>query len=86
MIPFEVLMEIENVALSFLVDDAALETNEERAFWNIFLFVKNKIQPGIEVDDFIEISSELAQHLEDFYDGSICDGGMFSFVSYLYRY
>ncbi|WRX22975.1 hypothetical protein QQP08_015462, partial [Theobroma cacao] len=68
--------------IPFEVDDAALETNEERAFWNTFLFVKNKIQPGIEVDDFIEISLELAQHLEDFYDGSICDGGMFSFVSY----
>ncbi|KAK6229420.1 hypothetical protein SCA6_018371 [Theobroma cacao] len=41
---------------------------------------------GIEVDDFIEISLELAQRLEDFYDESICDSGMFSFVSYSYRY
>ncbi|KAK6229422.1 hypothetical protein SCA6_018373, partial [Theobroma cacao] len=68
------------------VDDAALETNKERTFWNTFLFVKNKIQPRIKVDDFIEILSELAQRLEDFYDGSICGGGMFSFVSYSYRY
>ncbi|WRX22974.1 hypothetical protein QQP08_015461, partial [Theobroma cacao] len=50
------------------VDDVASETNEERTLWNTFLSVKNKIHLGIEVDDFIEISSELMQLLEDFYD------------------
>ncbi|WRX23068.1 Cleavage/polyadenylation specificity factor, partial [Theobroma cacao] len=29
---------------------------------------------GVEVDDFIELSSELVQPFEDFYDGSLCDG------------
>ncbi|KAK6243817.1 hypothetical protein QUC31_010226, partial [Theobroma cacao] len=65
------------------VDDAASETNEERALWNTFLVVKNKIHSDIfsvciEVDDFIELSSELVQPFEDFYDGSLCDGGMLS--------
>ncbi|XWS35598.1 hypothetical protein CRYUN_Cryun20dG0010900 [Craigia yunnanensis] len=50
------------------VDDAAFETNEERALWETFLSVENRIHPGIEVDDFIEISSELVQPLEDFFD------------------
>ncbi|EOX96483.1 Glycine-tRNA ligases [Theobroma cacao] len=50
------------------VDDAAFETNEERALWDTLLSVKNKIHPGVEVDDFIEISSELVQPLEDFFN------------------
>ncbi|XP_039003128.1 glycine--tRNA ligase, chloroplastic/mitochondrial 2-like [Hibiscus syriacus] len=50
------------------VDDAVFETNEERALWGAFLSVKNNIHPGIEVDDFIEISSELIQPLEDFFN------------------
>ncbi|XP_022733664.1 glycine--tRNA ligase, chloroplastic/mitochondrial 2 isoform X3 [Durio zibethinus] len=50
------------------VDDAAFETNEERALWDTFLSVKNKIHPGIEVDDFVEISSQLVQPLEDFFN------------------
>ncbi|GKU88509.1 hypothetical protein SLEP1_g2761 [Rubroshorea leprosula] len=50
------------------VDDAAFETNEERALWSAFLSIKNKIHPGIEVDDFVEMSSGLVQPLEDFFD------------------
>ncbi|WRX11074.1 Glycine-tRNA ligase [Theobroma cacao] len=50
------------------VDDAAFETNEERALWDTLLSVKNQIHPGVEVDDFIEISSELVQPLEDFFN------------------
>ncbi|XVF79751.1 hypothetical protein PTKIN_Ptkin15bG0014700 [Pterospermum kingtungense] len=50
------------------VDDAAFETNEERALWDAFLSVKNKIHPGIEVDEFTEISSVLVQPLEDFFN------------------
>ncbi|XP_039047873.1 glycine--tRNA ligase, chloroplastic/mitochondrial 2-like [Hibiscus syriacus] len=51
------------------VDDGVFETNEERDLWDAFLSVKNKIHPGVEVDDFIEISSELVQPLEDFFNG-----------------
>ncbi|KAB1225138.1 Glycine--tRNA ligase 2, chloroplastic/mitochondrial [Morella rubra] len=50
------------------IDEAAFETNEERALWSAFLSVKNKIYPGIEVDDFVEISSQLAEPLEDFFN------------------
>ncbi|KAG6628540.1 glycine--tRNA ligase, chloroplastic/mitochondrial 2 isoform X1 [Carya illinoinensis] len=49
------------------VDEAAFETNEERALWSAFLSVKNKINPGIEVDNFVRISSQLVQPLEDFF-------------------
>ncbi|KAK4569205.1 hypothetical protein RGQ29_004560 [Quercus rubra] len=50
------------------VDEAAFETNEERALWIAFLSVKNKIHPGIEIDDFVEISSQLVQPLEEFFN------------------
>ncbi|KAF2311052.1 hypothetical protein GH714_019304 [Hevea brasiliensis] len=50
------------------VDEAAFETSEERALWNVFLSTKSKIYPGIEVDEFVEISSELLQPLEDFFN------------------
>ncbi|KAG6677369.1 hypothetical protein I3842_14G022700 [Carya illinoinensis] len=50
------------------VDEAAFETNEERALWSAFLSVKNKINPGIEVDNFVRISSQLVQPLEDFFN------------------
>ncbi|KAE8673537.1 Glycine--tRNA ligase 2 [Hibiscus syriacus] len=50
------------------VDDAVFETNEERALWGAFLSVKNNIHPGIEVDNFIEMSSELVQPLEEFFN------------------
>ncbi|XP_039064036.1 LOW QUALITY PROTEIN: glycine--tRNA ligase, chloroplastic/mitochondrial 2-like [Hibiscus syriacus] len=51
------------------VDDEVFETNEERALWDALLSVKHKIHPGVEVDDFIEISSDLVQPLEDYFNG-----------------
>ncbi|KAK7286979.1 hypothetical protein RJT34_22367 [Clitoria ternatea] len=50
------------------VDEAAFETNEERALWNTFLSVKENITPGLDIDDFVEISSQLIQPLEDFFN------------------
>ncbi|KAI9094510.1 hypothetical protein K1719_026630 [Acacia pycnantha] len=50
------------------VDEAAFETEEERGLWNTFLLVKNRINPGLEIDNFFEVSSELIQPLEDFFN------------------
>ncbi|XP_022973888.1 glycine--tRNA ligase, chloroplastic/mitochondrial 2 isoform X1 [Cucurbita maxima] len=50
------------------VDEAAFESNEERGLWNTFLSIKNQVHPGIEVDEFFEISSNLIQPLEDFFE------------------
>ncbi|XP_038874263.1 glycine--tRNA ligase, chloroplastic/mitochondrial 2 isoform X2 [Benincasa hispida] len=50
------------------VDEAAFESNEERALWNTFLSIKNEVHPGIEVDEFFEISSKLIEPLEDFFE------------------
>ncbi|OVA10589.1 Glycine-tRNA ligase [Macleaya cordata] len=50
------------------VNEDAFETNEERALWSAFLEVKAKIHPGVEVDDFVETSSQLLQPLEDFFN------------------
>ncbi|XP_059633828.1 glycine--tRNA ligase, chloroplastic/mitochondrial 2 isoform X2 [Cornus florida] len=49
------------------VDEAAFETSEERALWSTFLSIRTKIHPGVEVDDFVETSSQLLQPLEDFF-------------------
>ncbi|PRQ57408.1 putative glycine--tRNA ligase [Rosa chinensis] len=50
------------------VDEAAFETDEERALWISFLSVKNKICHGIEVDEFVKISAQLVQPLDDFFN------------------
>ncbi|PON58809.1 Glycine-tRNA ligase [Parasponia andersonii] len=50
------------------VDEAIFETKEEKALWSAFLSVKSKIYRGVEVDDFIDASSQLLQPLEDFFD------------------
>lgn len=50
------------------VDDSAFETNEERALWSALLSIQNKIHPGIDIDEFVEMSSALVQPLEDFFN------------------
>ncbi|XP_008232526.1 PREDICTED: glycine--tRNA ligase, chloroplastic/mitochondrial 2 [Prunus mume] len=50
------------------VDEAAFETDEEKALWSSFLSVRNKICHGIEIDEFVEISSQLLQPLEEFFN------------------
>uniref|UniRef100_A0A7C9EYD9 glycine--tRNA ligase n=2 Tax=Opuntia streptacantha TaxID=393608 RepID=A0A7C9EYD9_OPUST len=50
------------------VDEAAFETKQEQALWSAFLAVNDKIHPGIEIDDFVEVSSQLVQPLADFFD------------------
>ncbi|KAK4267917.1 hypothetical protein QN277_024636 [Acacia crassicarpa] len=50
------------------VDEAAFETEEERGLWNTFLLVKNRINPGLEIGNFFQVSSELIQPLEDFFN------------------
>ncbi|WRX23069.1 hypothetical protein QQP08_016249, partial [Theobroma cacao] len=46
-----------------MVDKAASETNEEMALWNTFLFVKNKIHPGILLVLRLMISLKYSQSL-----------------------
>ncbi|KAL5560498.1 hypothetical protein UlMin_036709 [Ulmus minor] len=58
----------KDVNLDIEVDEAIFETKEERALWSSFLSIKNKIHPGIEIDEFVEASSELVQPLEDFFN------------------
>ncbi|XP_038682833.1 glycine--tRNA ligase, chloroplastic/mitochondrial 2 isoform X2 [Tripterygium wilfordii] len=58
----------KNVDVDAEVDEAAFETNEEKALWNTFSLIRNKIHPDVEVDDFVEISSQLLQPLDDFFN------------------
>lgn len=57
----------KDVDVDTQVDEALLETNEEKALWSTFLSIRSKIHPGIEVDDFVEISLQLVEPLEDFF-------------------
>ncbi|KAL2319880.1 hypothetical protein Fmac_028849 [Flemingia macrophylla] len=50
------------------VDEASFVTNEERVLWSTFLSVKKCINPGLDIDEFVEISCQLIQPLEDFFD------------------
>ncbi|KAK6162665.1 hypothetical protein DH2020_002506 [Rehmannia glutinosa] len=50
------------------VDEAAFETEEERALWSTFTSLRSKIHPDMEVDDFVEASIHLLQPLEDFFN------------------
>ncbi|KAM7277431.1 hypothetical protein ACFE04_019297 [Oxalis oulophora] len=58
----------KDVDLEIEVDASAFETNQEKALWNIFLSIKNEIHPDIEIDKFVDISSQLVQPLEDFFE------------------
>nr|XP_043624366.1 glycine--tRNA ligase, chloroplastic/mitochondrial 2 isoform X2 [Erigeron canadensis] len=57
----------KDVDAGIKVDEASLETDEEKALWSTFLSIKSKIHPGIEVDNFVETSLQLVQPLEDFF-------------------
>ncbi|KAM7512185.1 hypothetical protein LguiB_011060 [Lonicera macranthoides] len=50
------------------VDEAVFEMNEERVLWSTFLSLRSKLHPGIDVDEFVEASSQLVQPLEDFFN------------------
>ncbi|KAM6542280.1 hypothetical protein CsatB_006727 [Cannabis sativa] len=58
----------KNVDTEIEVDEAIFETKEEKALWSAFLSVRSKINTGVDVDDFIDASSELLQPLEDFFN------------------
>lgn len=58
----------KDVNVDMEVDEAAFETDEERALWSTFLSLRSKIHPGIEVEDFVEASVQLLQPLEDFFN------------------
>ncbi|CAM8991944.1 unnamed protein product [Rhodiola kirilowii] len=58
----------KDVESDLQVDEAVFETDQEKALWNSFLSIQSKIHPDIEVDDFTEISSQLIQPLEEFFD------------------
>ncbi|XP_057549240.1 glycine--tRNA ligase, chloroplastic/mitochondrial 2 isoform X2 [Amaranthus tricolor] len=50
------------------VNEGAFEMMEEKVLWNAFLSVSKRIHHDIEIDDFVEASSELVQPLADFFD------------------
>ncbi|CAN0921886.1 Glycine--tRNA ligase, chloroplastic/mitochondrial 2 [Linum grandiflorum] len=53
---------------SYEVNDTKFETSEERALWKALLSTRSKIHTGMEVDEFAQVSSELVQPLEDFFN------------------
>ncbi|XP_052192008.1 glycine--tRNA ligase, chloroplastic/mitochondrial 2 isoform X2 [Diospyros lotus] len=58
----------KDVSADMKVDEAAFETDEERALWRTFLSLSSEIHPGVEVEDFVEKSIQLLHPLEDFFN------------------
>ncbi|XP_074294763.1 glycine--tRNA ligase, chloroplastic/mitochondrial 2-like isoform X2 [Silene latifolia] len=58
----------KNTNVNTEVNEVAFETEEERALWNAFLSVNSKVHHGVEIDDFVQASSELVQPLANFFD------------------
>ncbi|XP_068650080.1 glycine--tRNA ligase, chloroplastic/mitochondrial 2 [Aristolochia californica] len=58
----------KDIGSDWQVSESAFETNEEKALWNAYLEIKTKVHPGVEIDDFVEASSQLVQPLEDFFN------------------
>ncbi|KAH9626228.1 hypothetical protein KSS87_000107, partial [Heliosperma pusillum] len=58
----------KNTNVNTEVNEVAFETEEEKALWNAFLSVSSKVHHGIEIDDFVQASSELVQPLANFFD------------------
>ncbi|XP_039134107.1 LOW QUALITY PROTEIN: glycine--tRNA ligase, chloroplastic/mitochondrial 2 [Dioscorea cayenensis subsp. rotundata] len=50
------------------VSEAAFESDEERALWSAYLAVESEIHPDVDIGVFLNISSQLSQPLEDFFE------------------
>ncbi|XP_010544354.1 PREDICTED: glycine--tRNA ligase, chloroplastic/mitochondrial 2 [Tarenaya hassleriana] len=58
----------KDVDVGVEVDESAFATEEERALWSTYISIRDKIHTGIEIDDFSEISSQLLDPLENFFN------------------
>ncbi|KAL1192819.1 Glycine--tRNA ligase, chloroplastic/mitochondrial 2 [Cardamine amara subsp. amara] len=58
----------KDIGVGVEVDEDAFETSQERALWSSYTSIKDRIHPGIEIEEFTEISTQLVEPLEDFFN------------------
>ncbi|XP_010503435.1 PREDICTED: glycine--tRNA ligase, chloroplastic/mitochondrial 2 isoform X2 [Camelina sativa] len=58
----------KDVGVGVEVDEKAFETTQERALWSTYTSIKDQIHTGIEIEEFTEISMQLVEPLEDFFN------------------
>ncbi|CAB41128.1 aminoacyl-t-RNA synthetase [Arabidopsis thaliana] len=58
----------KDVGVGVEVLENAFETPQERTLWSTYTSIKDRIHTGIEIEDFTEISMQLVEPLEDFFN------------------
>ncbi|XP_047337383.1 glycine--tRNA ligase, chloroplastic/mitochondrial 2 isoform X2 [Impatiens glandulifera] len=58
----------KDVNLNLQVNEDNFETDEERELWRTYCSLRNKIHPDMEVDEFFELSTQLLEPLENFFN------------------
>ncbi|ESQ27628.1 hypothetical protein EUTSA_v10018047mg [Eutrema salsugineum] len=58
----------KDVDVGVEVDEDAFETSQEKKLWNAYTSIKDGIHTGIEIEEFTEISTQLLEPLEDFFN------------------
>ncbi|EOA26130.1 hypothetical protein CARUB_v10019555mg [Capsella rubella] len=58
----------KDIGVGVEVDENAFETTQERALWSTYTSIKDQIHTDIEIEEFTEISMQLVEPLEDFFN------------------
>ncbi|KFK42585.1 hypothetical protein AALP_AA1G014500 [Arabis alpina] len=58
----------KDVDVGVEVDESVFETSQERELWSTYVSIKDRIHTGIEIEEFTEISTQLLEPLEDFFN------------------
>ncbi|CAA7042671.1 unnamed protein product [Microthlaspi erraticum] len=58
----------KDVDVGVEVDESAFETSQEKELWSTYTSIKDRIHTGTEIEEFTEISMQLVEPLEDFFN------------------
>ncbi|KAL0663695.1 hypothetical protein Bca4012_100532 [Brassica carinata] len=58
----------KDVDVGVEVDESVFETSQEKELWSIYTSIKDRIHSGIGIEEFTEISTQLVEPLEDFFN------------------
>ncbi|RID54954.1 hypothetical protein BRARA_G02240 [Brassica rapa] len=58
----------KDVDVGVEVDEGVFETSQEKELWSIYISIKDRIHSGIGIEEFTEISTQLVEPLEDFFN------------------
>ncbi|CAN8239953.1 unnamed protein product [Cochlearia groenlandica] len=58
----------KDVDVGIEVDENAFETSQEKELWSTYTCIKDRIHIGIDIEEFTEISMQLVEPLEEFFN------------------